>query len=252
MKNFIKRLKDIKAQALIELVGVILVMLMLGFGSMEGGIIYYNILTLNQAIENAAFIAAGGAEDNQIKELIYNESYNIITTPWIQHKLDNRGVIIEVWLDENTPIAPTASLWNQLQPKSKYRAEYLFRAYGYIIKVGVIYTIGIYIPFIDNVSVKVPIVGSYRIYAPNDLDRDGMSDIYEEEYFRGVLGSSNWAPFSHLNNNSMADKYNDDKDGDGILDSDGTDTLVYDFDNDGIDDKYDSGDNQMNHPILSP
>ncbi len=249
-------------QAIVELMLVVLLCLMIGIGIYETGAFLHNISVINQAVNNAAIYASWGAPISKIKATLVRETDNLLAGAFLAQKVSKQGVIVEVRNPKTDQmIAPLPGMafpfadHTELSPGKKNVAEYIFWAQRYEIRVGIVYRIGIYIPFLGPITATNPIVGSHTIQAPNDMDRDGLADSREAEYVLYYLDQTSdtpWVHPMHRDGTGQLDTAgNADPDGDGT--SLGNDNFPYDFDNDGVEDKFDHGDNRLNqNPVVGP
>lgn len=252
--HFTKRRES--GQAQVEMLFMILFLFAFMIGAYETSILFHNVIVLQSAVRSATWAASLGAPDKEIENIIYTRSANLI--PSIFMKTYPEFLAIEIWSDvDNTTIniAPTA-YYSSFTPKAKYRAEYIFRATNYNIRVGIPYTIGIHIPIIQqNLTVKLTVLESFRIQVQNDEDHDGMVDLYEVEYFQGRRGegvnpygdplpsAALWSPRSHNDSSVLVGSATVDSDQDGKTDYKeelGTfQNAHFDYDNDDVEDKLD-------------
>lgn len=175
-------------QALIELMGIIVICTMIGFGIYEAGVLFHNVSVLNQAMETASLYAAQGAPVDEIRSVVYDEAENLMGGALLEQRVlradDASSIIVEIWNPRTDRSLVTEYTPNEQKfaPRKTHIAPYLFWAQGYEIRVGVYYQIGIYVPFVKTFALTTSIVGSRTIDAPNDTDRDGMVDSQEVEY----------------------------------------------------------------------
>lgn len=285
--NVKKRITN-TGQAMVEFVVVVMFCLVFMIGSYEVGILFHNYTVMSGAMRDAAWAASLGAPDDVIMQLVLDETKNLFVTGFLNYDVDTSvGLAIEVWNDKYN-IAPKPNIWTNHFGFNGYwpqpwmcdkgdttdatrnqllRAEYIFRAEGYNIRVGMVLTIGFYIPVLQQVSVfRQTITASQRIQVKNDLDEDGMVDIYEPEWFWGQKNEAAfWRPYSHrdgappggmifFNGRYLDDEEDTDNDGDGIrnnLEQSPSYEYRYDYDNDGISDKFDT-DNRIRNPLIGP
>lgn len=239
-------------QALIELAFMIVILITIVLAIFEITVIYYNNLVVTNAVHQASWAAANGAQDEEIRNILYSKLKEMIATGYMLH--DFSPVTIKVYNRENPdyPDVAPGPEWTcdelVYSPMKEGEAGYAFRAEGYHLQLALNYRIGISLPFIDFSDViEFPIVEEERIMSRNDLDRDGLVDAYEQEWYR-AMWSATPIPFSHGDDGySDIDAPDSDADGDGFLDDSDSATTAgawwmyakYDRDNDGLEDKYD-------------
>jgi len=275
-------------QAMVEFIVVVMFCLIFMIGSYEVGILFHNYTVMSGAMRDAAWATSLGAPDDVVMQLVLDETKNLFVTGFLNYDVsEDIGLAIEVWND-NYDIAPSPSIWSNhasyngywpepwmgnkgdvsgFADKTLRRSEYIFRAEGYNIRVGMVLVIGFYIPVLQQVSVyRQTVTASQRIQVKNDLDEDGMVDIYEPEWFWGQKAEGAlWRPYSHRdgappngiylpNGYYLDDEDDTDNDGDGTqnnLESSPSYNYRYDYDNDGITDKFDTG-NRIRNPLIGP
>lgn len=198
-------------QALVELMGIVVICLMIGFGIYEAGVLFHNVSVINQSMETASLYAAQGARMDKIQDLIYDEAGNLMGGALLEQRIieadEGSNIIVEIWNPATDEPLVTEYTPNQEEfgPRMKNVAPYMFWAQGYEIRVGVYYQIGIYVPFLKAFEISLPIVGSRTIDAPNDIDRDGMVDSREVEYIAYDIYPDEWEHPKHRDNYDTMD-----------------------------------------------
>lgn len=244
-----------RGQALVEMLVIMLISIMIGVGIYEAGAFFHNISVMNAAVETGATYASRGAPFDAIQRGIEEETINLLSGAFLSQYIPEKGVVIEVWNPTTgNKIAPTAQS-QELPPGRQHVAEYMFWAQGYEARVGVIYRIGIYLPFLREIVVEQTIVSTRTIQASNDVDRDGMVDSQEASYVgwrRSMDGLPVWKHPLHRDQSDTLDTEQDvDIDGDGL--SGTSDTFPYDFNNNGTEDKFDEEQNDLQYnPVVGP
>lgn len=244
-----------KGQAMIEMVLIVLICLMIGIGIYEGGVMLHNMSVMNAAVDHAATYVSWGAPLPRVKQALTDEAVNLLASPFFQQEFGEEGLIIEIWdPGSNRRLAPTQMV-EDLSPGWQYIAEYMFWAQGYEARVGIRYSVGIYVPFLGPFTIPLTTVSSSRvIQAPTDIDRDGMVDHYEAEYVGWAMeveSDTTWKHPAHRDGVGELDGPLVDIDGDGGIAQ--NDTYPYDFNNDGTEDKYDPDNNRMRYnPVSGP
>lgn len=191
---------------------------------------------------------------------------------------DTYGAASLPWSSAIAPNYNAVGSDSTFSPGARDRAAYLYRTQGMTIRIGVVYSMAIGAPLFgtfQTFKVRIPMTASEPIVVRNDEDRDGMVDLYEQEVFarRGrmpdvwnyALPSASsyggwpqpdagdvyaYFPYSHTDSGAylggvlvaVSDAAANDIDGDGTS----GETLIgnfeqydYDYDNDGISDKFD-------------
>lgn len=252
-----QRRKKQAGQALIELYFIILFMFFLAIGAYEVTILYHNFNVVENALKQAVWKGALGADDITIAQTIANADEAMGHSAYFWHRVSNFGV--SVWVP--TPdgreifIAPQeASRDGAFTGGTGSRAAYIYRAFNMNLRVGVTYHVAFSTLWFGTANVfafSVPLTKSQPILARNDEDRDGLVDIYEPELFTQLLGEDTWVPYDHLDN-GVSDALSTDDDGDGISDYLEEGNANYDFNNNGILDPEDPGvgNNMLRHPII--
>lgn len=244
--------RDAAGQALIELAFMIVILITIVLAIFEITVIYYNNLVVTNAIHQATWAAANGAQDTEIKTTIYNKLKEMLVTGYMLHDFSEPRIRVYNRENPDYPDVAPGPDWTcdelVYSPQKAGSAAYAFRTEGYQIQVTMDYRIGVSLPFISYSNVvEFPIIEEERIMAQNDLDRDGLVDAYEQEWY-GAVYSATWIPLSHGDDGQSDITAGDsDADGDGIVDDqDSTKTsgewwmyAKYDRDNDGLEDKYD-------------
>lgn len=195
------RARHRRGQALIEATVGIVLFLFLGLMGYETAVLQHNLTLIQEAVREAAWVAARGGNDAVVQEMIADAGTRLISGALISHAAFSFGV--EVWTDTygasslpwSAAIAPDyANILadSTFAPGSQTRAAYLYRAQGMAIRIGVSYTMVIGAPLFGTFQafkVRVPMTASEPIVVRNDEDRDGMVDLYEQEVFarRGLL-----------------------------------------------------------------
>jgi len=147
-----------RGQALVELMVVILISLMVGIGIYEAGAFFHNVSVINRAVETGASYASYGADFETVRDVIHRETLNLISGAFLSQFIPEQGVIVEVWNPiSGNKLAPSSHA-DEFPPNRRTVAEYMFRAQGYEIRVGVIYRIGITVPLVRNIVVEQTIV----------------------------------------------------------------------------------------------
>jgi len=248
-----------RGQALVELLLAIIVCSILAVGIYETGALFHNVSIMNQAISSATHYAAQGADVQTIEEAVVDEAENLFSGAFLRQNIaSDTGLVIKVknpetdqQLGEDDDGGHTfrPQCTESLPPEEPRVSPYLFWAQGYEIQLGIRYRIGIYIPFLQALSVDMVLSDSKRITAQNDLDRDGLVDDREAEYVdwameekanvTGLLSDTTWTHPVHRDETATLDTSGDDIDIDGDGDTLAADTQPYDRDNDGIEDQYD-------------
>ncbi len=244
---FTLNLGGTSGQALVELVAIIIICLLMAFGIFELGAYLHNISVLHRSTDNASLYASYGAPIERIKEVFELESANLLSTPFLYQQLDLDQLFVEIWNPySGEKIAPLDSTdfpfdKPRLEPAIEGVASYLFWAQGYEIRVGLAYRVGIYIPFLGPLALSRPIGSTRVIQTSNDLDRDGLVDAWEPGYLLYYLdqtGDTEWIHPSHLD-------YTGQFDADINVD--------YDYNNSGIENKFDAGNNLLyQNPAVGP
>lgn len=213
-----------EGQAFVELMAVIMICTIMGFGIYEAGVLFHNVNVMNNVMELGASHAARGAPWPEVQQVIYDEGTNLMDGAFLEYKLpdapgNTSNIIVEIWnprTDEPlvTEYTPNAS---KFEPRRERIVPYMFWAQGYEIRVGTHLEIGIYVPFIRAFTLSTEIVGSRTIQASNDSDRDGMFDQYESEY-------GDWYAEEGFGLHDDGDRWKHPvhRDGYGVVDSDST------------------------------
>jgi hypothetical protein len=245
-----------RGQAMVELAFMIIILVALVLAIFELTVMYYNNSVLTNAVHQATWAAANGAQDDIIREVLVGKMQELLITGYVQHGIRING--IEVHNRECVDysiVAPYPRDYEYFTPRATEDAAYMYRAEGYHIRLSLDYTIGFSIPFIGHAqTLSVPIVQEARITTRNDLDRDGLVDTYEQEYYCGLYDhalyalntSVTWVPYSHVDH-GVVDMTGLDDDGDGWNDDVDSATVAgewwmyakYDRNNDGQEDKFD-------------
>lgn len=248
-------------QALIELMLIVVLCIIIGFGIYEGGILFHNISVMNRGISRAASYAAHGASMEHINRSVTHEAKNLMGSAWIAQRADTEGIKVQIVNTENDTLIGPTQYSDLFEPGKQLVTSYLFWAQGYEVRVSLGYRIAWNLPYIRTFYVPLRITGSQAILAPNDIDRDGLVDHREQAYVEYALaedyptgysnGDTVWIHPVHRDGYDTLDTDPDaDVDGDSLTTND---TFPYDFDNDAVEDKYDPGDNQMEYnPRLGP
>lgn len=231
-----------EGQALVELLVIMLICLMMGIGIYEAGAFFHNVAVLNRAVETGATMASHGAPFTEVENAIVQESKNLLAGAFLSQTIPENGVMIEVWNPiSGNQIAPTQQA-TEFHPGKPNVAEAMFRAQGYEVRVGVMYRIGILIPFLPPIVVDQTIVGTRTIQSPNDTDRDGMVDSQEAGLLQWCTGDSWSHPVHRDLQDTMDTDPGADIDGDGL--SGGGDSMPYDFNNNATEDRFDEDNRQ--------
>ena len=252
-------------QAMVELAFMIVLLVSLVLGIFEFTVMYYNTSVATNAIHQASWAAANGAEDRVINNILFTKLKEALVTAYIVHHFTDPTIKVYNRFNRDYPdVAPYSNDHLYFTPHDPGRAGYVFRAEGYHVNVAMDYRVGFSFPFLGYIqTMTIPIVEETRILAHNDLDRDGMVDCYEQEFYHGIWGRGvladttiaadsmhlAWRPYAHT------DGWRDDISGtnaDGDAWYDPYDTTVYeggvrvwsitaryDRNDDGIEDKYD-------------
>jgi len=282
IENRKSKIENRLGQALIEVFFIVVLFIFVGIMGYETGLLYYNVNTISSTLKQAAWAAAAGATDDEIFDLIEEADEILLKSALFEHHIENFA--IEVWFQPVTlntsrtaaaavaaySIAPTPCD-TQLSPGSANRAAYVWRAQGYNIRVGLTYRAGYAAPYFDaspTFLINLPLSASEVINARNDQDRDGLADIYEPELFELMrfndpagyaawlqvpVGTNGWRPFVHTDSPShQTDDSDTNLDGDGVLDAVASEAGIglFDFNNDGVEDKFDRGNNLLVHPRI--
>jgi hypothetical protein len=244
-------------QALVEVLVIMIICLMIGVGIYEAGAFFHNVAVMNSAVESAATVASHGAPFRKVERIVVRESKNLLAGAFLSQYIPEKGVIVEVWNPvSGNQLAPTQHA-DQFHPGEPFVAEAMFRARGYEVRVGVIYRIGITMPFLQPIVVEQTIVGTRTIQSPNDIDRDGMVDSQEAALLQSCTGNSWSHPVHRDQQNTLDAESGADIDGDGL--AGGSDSLPYDFNNNGIEDRMDEDNRQgprendlIFNPVVGP
>lgn len=266
----IKTGRDERGQALIELMLVILISLMIGIAIYETGALLHNLSVLDEAAHTAAVYASHGSDYNTLRDAVSKEAVNLMAGGFLEQTVPRGGLIVEVWNPHtNTvlgqgPHFDRSQCHGQFPPRRSNVAPYLFWARGYEVRVGLIYRIGFFVPFLQPITTETVVSESAIIQASNDIDRDGMNDFWEAVYVEGAMFDENLtdaAPgadtqWRHPVHRDGYDTY----DVDTGVDIDGNDTPIrfdpkpYDFDKNNVEDQYeqDDGTQTKNRMRFSP
>ncbi|MFP4686476.1 MAG: TadE/TadG family type IV pilus assembly protein [bacterium] len=241
-------------QALVEMLLIVIVCLMIGIGIYEGGALMHNISVMNAAVDHAATYVAWGAPLHRVERALVDETVNLLASGFLYQEFGSEGLIIEIWEPRSRQKLASTQMTEDLSPGREKIAEYMFWAQGYEARVGIRYGVGIYIPFLGSFTIPLTTISSSRvIQAPNDIDRDGMVDHYEAEYVGWAMDESGDGVWKHPVHRDGLGEFDDssvDIDGDGIAQAD---TDPYDFNNDGVEDKFDPDNNLMLYnPVVGP
>jgi hypothetical protein len=246
----------------------------LGYGIYEVGALFHNLSVMNKAVSSSANYATRGASYSKVQNQLIQESENLIGGVFLEQTItSDPGVVLEVWNPEtNTKLGASTKGNHTYRPQCSESfpphengvTPYLFWAQGYVLKVGVNYKIGVYIPFIGLLSVDTTIADAKRIVTSNDIDRDGMVDTHEAEYVdwamtkkakAGVSSDTKWVNPVHRDEISRFDTAEDpslDIDGDSIPQV--NDTAPYDANNNNVEDRFDKAEknDRNNHLTMNP
>lgn len=261
----IKRERGERGQALIELMLVILISLMIGIAIYETGALLHNLSVLDEAAHTAVVYASHGADYDTLRGAVSREAVNLMAGGFLEQTVPRGGLIVEVWNPHtNTvlgqgPNFDRSQCHGQFPPRRSNVAPYLFWARGYEVRVGLIYRIGFFVPFLQPITTETVVSESAIIQASNDLDRDGMNDHLEAAYVEWVMfdetagGDTQWI---HPVHRDGLDTHDVDTGVD--IDGDGTsirfDPKPYDFDDNNVEDQYeqDDGNQTKNRMRFSP
>lgn len=245
-------------QALVELLFVILFCFILGVGIFEAGVLINNLSIMNTAMDTTAKYAAAGASYDKLQEIVLRESSNLLSGASLVQDISDEGLVVMVWHPEkDVLLGASGSGRSQCRttflPEHESSTPYLLWAEGYEIRVGAKYAVGFKLPFLGPITVDTVVWGSQLIDSENDLDRDGLRDQYEAEYVQWALaekGAGAWThPVHRDGTGEFTTNPSTDVDGDGVS----NDGQPYDFDNDGVEDKFDNGDNLLTYnPLVGP
>lgn len=266
---------DEEGQALVELMLIVLVTVMVGFGIYEAGALLHNISVMNKAMNSASNYAARGATYERIQEQVSEEAENLLSGAFLaQTVTSDPGLVLEVWNPETGTKLGThtgsghtyrSQCPESFAPGRQGVTPYIFWAQGYELRVGVRYEIGFYVPFLAPVTIDTVVSGSTRIAAQNDLDRDGLVDSREAEYVdwamtkkanaSGMISDTQWKHPVHRDEYDTLDSNHGptlDIDDDGVPWP--NDDQLYDRDNDGTEDKFDKAEasDRDNHLTMNP
>jgi len=257
--------REESGQALVELLLVILISLMIGIAIYETGALLHNLSVLDEAAHTAVVYASHGADYDTLRDAVNREAVNLMAGGFLEQTVPRGGLIVEVWNPHYDRVlghggSPSRSQCHEaFSPGRSNVAPYMFWARGYEIRVGLIYRIGFYIPFLKPITTQTVISESAIIQASNDLDRDGMNDHWEVAYVEGAMRApvTSDTPWKHPQHRDGADTYYDvsrgvDIDGDGMPIAD--DDRPYDRDNNNVEDQFerDPGDGSVNKMEFSP
>lgn len=274
---------------MIEVMFIVILFIFVGVMTYETGILYYNVNAVSNSLKQAVWLAAGGAPDEQIAKAVQDADSLLLKSALFEHRADNFGVEVWLQPPGSKTeinIAPTQCDHNLTPGRGATdigttKSAYVWRAHGLNIRVGLTYRAGYVAPFFGaspTFIVNMPLSQSEPITARNDEDKDGLVDLYEKELFalESAGEHASWLPGRHRDNSAslsrtspaFANATDDiayDVDGDGIADTSGlADPLdltgatidteapvrMYDFDNDGITDALDHGQNLLRHPRI--
>lgn len=251
-------------QALVELLAVIVICFMLAVGIYEAGAVFHNVAVVNKALSSAAGYAAQGAPYPVIQNFVVEEAENLLSGAFLTQRVSPKGLILEVWNPRtNTKLGAhsTSGMTYRDQcelvfpPGRDTVTPYLFWTQGFTVRVGIEYQVGIYLPFLGPITLDTVLAQTKVIQTHNDSDRDGLADEREAEYVQwGLLqdGDTTWKHPRHRDQVEFYDSDNNvDVDGDGVdLEPD---PEPYDFDNNGIEDRFDKSDNLLRYnPLIGP
>lgn len=263
-------------QALIEVFFIVILFIFVGIMAYETGVMYYNVNAVSNSLKQAVWLASGGATDEKIMAAVADVDTYLMKSALFEHRIENFG--IEVWIQSpgsNTEynIAPT-SCDNQLSPAPfpvvaaiPTRAAYVWRAHNLNIRVGLTYRAGYVAPYFGAAPtflINLPLTASEPITARNDEDRDGLVDLYEQEFFSlayttwpplALAAAGPWPgrPFHHTDSVAKnTDDLDSDIDGDGLANYVAAESgvFMFDRDNDGISDVLDPKSGHLRHPRL--
>jgi len=262
----LKRRGECSGQALVELLLVVVVALMFAFGIFELGVYVHNLAVLSRTADNAAHYASYAAPLPRLEEVFSRERANLLPTAFSYQDYDPDEITVEIYNPhENRRLAPLETDEfpfdePRLAPGKENVAPYLFWTQGYRIVVSVDYAVGIKIPFLPPLTFNQRVRGSQIIQVSNDIDRDGLVDSWEAGYvlyylneiYEGGGVDREWVHPSHRDYTGQLDTVGDpDIDGDGLAKSE--DEYPYDYTNDGIEDKFDVGNNRLyQNPAVGP
>lgn len=248
-------LRSESGQALVELLFVILFCFILGVGIFEAGVLINNLSIMNTAMDTTAKYAAAGAPYDKLQDVVLRESTNLLSGASLVQDISDEGLVVTIWHPEKGVLLGSgrSQCKTIFIPNHKSATPYLFWAEGYEIRVGAQYAVGFKLPFLGPITVDTVVWGSQLVDAENDLDRDGLRDQYETEYVQWAMAEENAGAWLHPvhrdGTGAFTTNPSTDVDGDGVSNDD----LPYDFDNDGVEDKLDNGDNLLSYnPLVGP
>jgi Flp pilus assembly protein TadG len=238
-------------QALVELAFVLVFTLMVGYGFYEVGALIHNLSVMQKSIDTVADYATKGASIEKLREEMIESSENLLSTAFIQQDIGEKGIIIEIW---NPHTGQKLGAYSEnglnyreqcsqtLAPRSRHVTPYIFWARGYEFRLGVRYTVGIFIPFLGNLITVRTMSSTRTMRSQNDLDRDGLVDSREANYVNWRMNQpggpgDDWTHPRHRDSNPNYDSdAGVDIDGDG--NSISSDTAPYDYNNNGTGDMF--------------
>ncbi|MFB6346786.1 MAG: hypothetical protein ABEK50_13660 [bacterium] len=214
-------------QALVELMAVIIILTFMAVGIYETGALIHNISVMNTGMETAATLAAHGAPFEVVRNQIYDEADNLLAGAFLEQRIvedEQKGsnIYVEIWNPRtNEPLVTSYTPHQEtFSPQINNVAPYMFWTEGYQVRIGVLYEIGIYVPFIRSFTLDFSIVGTRIIQVSNDVDRDGMVDSMEVEYLGWWLDNQGktWSHPVHRDKSDTLDSNVDaDIDGDNDM-----------------------------------